>query len=57
VSSQTHGENQLSLTKALTKPKVPIIFKRGRARATVLVAKSIHQMDDFFRKKPINRDA
>ena len=35
-----------------TKKKVPTGNKRGRPRATEVIAKTNHKFDDFFRRKP-----
>jgi len=40
-----------------TKKKAPTGNKRGRPRATEVIAKTNHRVDDFFRRKPAQSDA
>ena len=40
-----------------SKKKAPTGNKRGRPRATEVIAKTNHKVDDFFRKKPTLSDA
>ena len=39
-----------------TKKKTPTGNKRGRPRATEVIAKTNHKVDDFFRRKPTQVD-
>ena len=39
-----------------TKKKAPTGNKRGRPRATEVIAKTNHKVEDFFRKKPTQVD-
>ena len=39
------------------KKKAPTGNRRGRPRATEVIAKTNHKVDDFFRKKPTHSDA
>ena len=41
-----------TLVHTPTKKKTPTGSKRGRPRATEVIAKTNHKVDDFFRKKP-----
>ena len=40
-----------------TKKKVPTGNKRGRPRATEVIAKTNHKVDNFFKRKPAQSDA
>ena len=46
------ARNLASLVHTPTKKKVPTGNRRGRPRATRVIAKTNHKVDDFFRKKP-----
>jgi hypothetical protein len=46
------ARNLASLVQTPTKKYVPTGNKRGRPRATEVIAKTNHKVDDFFRRKP-----
>ena len=37
--------------------RTPTGNKRGRPRATKVIARTNHRMDEFYRKKPVQSDA
>ena len=41
----------------LTKKKAPTGNKRGRPKATEVVANTNRKMDEYYRKKPVQSDA
>ena len=45
------ARNQASLVHTPTKKKAPTGNKRGRPKATEVIAKTNHKVDQFFRKK------
>ena len=51
------ARNLASLVHTPTKKKAPAGNKTGRSRATEVIAKTNHKVDDFFRKKPAQSDA
>ena len=46
------ARNLASLVHTPTKKRVPTGNKRGIPRATEVIAKTNHKVDDFFRRKP-----
>ena len=50
------ARNLASLVHTPAKKKAPTGKKRGRPRATEVIAKTIHKVDDFFRRKPTQAD-
>ena len=46
------ARNLASLVHTSAKKKAPTGKRRGRPRATEVIAKTNHKVDDFFRKKP-----
>ena len=51
------ARNLASLVHTPSKKKAPTGNKRGRPRATEVIAKTNHKVDDFFRRKPAQSDA
>ena len=51
------ARNLASLVHTPTKKKAPTGNRRGRPRATEVIAKTNHRVDDFFKKKPAQSDA
>ena len=48
--------DRASLVQTPVKKKTPTGGKRGRLRATEVVAKTNRKMDKFYRKKPVQSD-
>ena len=51
------ARNLATLVHTPTKKKVPTGNRRGRPRATEVIAKTNHKVDAFFKKKPTQGDA
>ena len=51
------ARNLATLVHTPTKKKVPTGNRRGRPRATEVIAKTNHKVDAFFKKKPTQSDA
>ena len=51
------ARNLATLVHTPTKKKVPTGIRRGRPRATEVIAKTNHKVDAFFKKKPTQSDA
>ena len=51
------ARNLATLVHTPTKKKAPTGNKRGRPRATEVIAKTNHKVNDFFKKKPTQSDA
>ena len=51
------ARNLASLVHTPTNKKAPTGNKRGRPRATEVIAKTNHKVHDFFKKKPTQSDA
>jgi hypothetical protein len=51
------ARNLASLVHTPSKKKASTGNKRGRPRATEVIAKTNHRVDDFFKKKPALSDA
>jgi hypothetical protein len=49
--------DRASLVHTPTKKKAPTGNKRGRPKATEVVAKTNRKMDEYYRKKPVQSDA
>ena len=48
--------DRASLVQTPVKKKTPTDGKRGRPKATEVVAKTKRKMDEFYRKKPAQSD-
>ena len=48
--------DRASLVQTPVKKKTPTGGKRGRPKATEMVAKTNRKMDEFYRKKPVQGD-
>ena len=46
-----------TLVQTPVKKKAPTGNKRGRPKASEVVARTNHKMDEFYRRKPIQSDA
>ena len=51
------ARNLATLVHTPTKKKAPTGNRRGRPRATEVIAKTNHKVDAFFKKKPTQSDA
>ena len=51
------ARNLASLVQTPVKKKAPTGNKVGRPKATEVIAKTNHKLDDYYRKKPVQSDA
>ena len=49
--------DRASLVQTPVKKKAPTGNKRGRPKASEVVARTNHKMDEFYRRKPVQSDA
>ena len=49
--------DRASLVQTTVAKKAPTGHKRGRPKASEVIARTNHRMDEFYRKKPVENDA